>query len=300
MNKKLILVAIYFFLIFAVSLFALEWPVENPMLKSTFAENKGGSFNTGIDIVAEMPSVKAVADGEVIYYREENSNLFSLPSGLGNFVILEHDRQLRTLYANLGTESFLKNKNKNKAKAGDVIGIIDNNGTSEENYFHFEVIDRELREIVNPVVLFPVIPDSRKPVIEEVSIKGEGESNYTRLYSRNNIKAGKYDLSAVIYDISENRRQTGKDRVAPYTINIYLNGEEVSALKYNSLKKSNNTLTINGKSTGAKEYYPFPDNPWQIYLGNFDFKIGTIRIEIAAGDYAGNETIRNFLLISGR
>lgn len=298
MKKVLISVAIYLFLIFAVPLFALEWPVENPMLKSTFAENKGGSFNTGIDIVAEKPPVKAVADGDVIYYREENSNLFSLPSGLGNFVILEHDRQLRTLYANLGTESFLKNKD--RAKAGDVLGVISNNGIASERYFHFEVIDRELSEIVNPVVLFPLIPDSTKPVIEEVSIKREGENNYTRLYSRNTIKAGKYDLSAVIYDISENRRQTGKDRVAPYKVSIYLNGEEVYALKYNSLKNNNNTLAINGKSVGAKEYYPFPDNPWQIYLGNFDFKIGTIRIEIVTGDYAGNETTRNFLLISGR
>jgi len=273
--------------------FSLQWPVENPELKAAFAEKRGSSYNTGIDIGGREQPVLAVADGEIVYYHEENNNFSAIPSGLGNFIILEHDRQLRTVYAFLKNDSIKSNKY--KVSAGEIIAETGDSGSASGQHLHFEVIDLELNEIINPLILIPAAKDKTKPVLREVFIKDTKNNEYRSLSGRNELKSGRFEISAVIYDTSEFNKYLYQ--IAPYKINLFINGEEAASLVYNSIKKSGNSLVLSSNLKTADEFY-IEESDWQIILGDFDIKPGTSRIEISAGDYAGNETVREFLVIS--
>ncbi len=274
-------------------LFSLQWPVEKRILKASFGERRGDYYHTGIDIGGGEQQVVSVADGEVVYYQDGENNSSVIPSGLGNFIILEHDRQLRTTYAHLKNNSIIKDRD--KFTAGEVLGLIGDSGAANGPHLHFEVIDRELNEIVNPLVLLPALGDRTKPVIKDVFIKSSSGGEYQKLVNRSEIKAGKYDLSALLFDTSEHVNYYCQ--IAPYKINIYINGEETAVIIYNSIRKNGNSLVMSSNLKSINDYYISEDN-WQVYIGQFELKAGTVRIEISVSDYAGNEAVREFLVIS--
>ena len=283
------------FFINSVFLFSLQWPVENPVIKSNFGEKTGSYYNTGIDVISDKTDVYAVDKGEVVYYQEENNHFSALPSGLGNFIVIEHDKLLRTTYGHLAN-NFI-GKEKVNVSSGEVIAKIGDSGSSNGRYLHFELVDKELGELVNPLVLLPGIADKSKPVIKEVFIKNSGAVQYKTLENNGEIKAGKHDLSAIIYDLSENMKYFCP--IAPHSIKVYINGEESLSIIYNSIKKSGNFLVLNSNNRNIKDYY-IDDENWQIYLGQFDFKPGVTRIEITVSDFKGNENIKEFKIISLR
>ena len=280
-------------LLLPVMAFPLHWPVEKPALCATFGESRGDYYHTGIDIGGGEQEVYSVADGEVIYYQQENNRLSSLPSGLGNFVVIEHDRQLRTMYAHLKAGSI--DTSGENVSAGDIIGRTSDSGASKGVHLHFEVIDRELNEFVNPLILLPAMGDRTKPVIRDVFIKISTDSEYTNLPGRSNIVSGKYDIAAEIYDVSEHVNYLCQ--VAPYKVNLYINGEMTSSMVYNSIKKSGNYLAPVNNPVYVRDLYIDKSN-WKIHLGQFDFKPGTIRLEIEAADFAGNQSSKELILYS--
>jgi len=273
----------------------LQWPVENPVVKANFGEKTGSYYNTGIDIISKSPDAFAVDKGEIVYYQEENNHFSALPSGLGNFIVIEHDRLLRTTYGHLD-DNFI-GKEKVNVAAGEVIGKIGDSGSSNGRYLHFELIDREFGELVNPLILLPVIGDKTKPLIKEVFLKNSGSAQYKTVANNEEIKAGKYDLSAIIYDLGENMNYFYQ--VAPYSIKVYINGEESLSIVYNSIKKSGNHLVLSSNNRNVKDYYLDNEN-WQIYLGQFDFRPGVTMIEISVSDFKGNEIIKELKIISLR
>ena len=290
--KNIFLICFFFNSIF---LFSLQWPVEKPVVKANFGDKAGSYYNTGIDVISEKPDVFAVDKGEVVYYQEEKNYFSALPSGLGNFIVIEHEKLLRTTYGHLD-DNFIGKEKVNVAE-GEVIGKIGDSGSSNGRYLHFELIDREFGELVNPLVLLPAIADKSKPIIAEVFIKNSGTEQYKTLEAKGEIIAGKYDLSAMVYDLSDNMNYFCQ--VAPYSIKLYINGEESLSIMYNSIKKSNNYLVLSSNNKNVKDYYVDNEN-WQVYLGQFDFKPGVTRLEISASDFKGNERIKEFRITSLR
>ncbi|MCL2295212.1 MAG: M23 family metallopeptidase [Spirochaetes bacterium] len=290
--KKIFLIC---FFLNTAFLFSMQWPVENPVVKANFGEKRGNSFNTGISITSANPNVFAVGDGEVIFYQKENNHFSALPSGLGNFIVIEHDI-FRTVYSHL--DHNFAGKKKVNVTAGEVIGQIGDSGSSIGRYLHIEFADMEFGKLINPLILFPGIADNTRPVIREVFIKRHqagGTEEYTVLRNNEEIEAGKYYLSAIIYDI--NRGINYYRQVAPYSIRVNINEEEALSIVYNSIKKSGNYLVLTSNNKSVREFY-IENGSWKINLGQFDFQPGAIRIEIFASDFMGNETTREFRIIS--
>ncbi len=146
-------------------------------------------------------------------------------------------------------------------------------------------------------MLLSHIDDKSKPVIKELFFKNSGTAQYKTLENNTEIKAGKYDLSVIIYDISE--KMNYFCQIAPYKIKLYINGEELLSIMYNSIKKNGNYLALSSINKSVKDYY-ISDNNWEIYLGQFDFRPGAATIEISASDFTGNETAKEFKIISLR
>lgn len=110
----------------------LPWPVDNGRIVNRFGQQvhpvlKTVTLNYGVDIaVPENSPVKAVADGVV-------SKIFWLPS-FENIVIITHDGNFRTVYANL-SDIFVNEGE--KVKSGQTIG---KSGDSlEGSIVHFEI-----------------------------------------------------------------------------------------------------------------------------------------------------------------
>ena len=113
-------------------IFCVEWPqdsYENDDFISYFGQNIAGRISTSI-VFANPAEVKAVKDGKLLIIMSnisDDSEFF--PSTLGNTVILCHDDDLISVYANLDGESTLDSiGTKTVLKEGDIIGETGNSG----------------------------------------------------------------------------------------------------------------------------------------------------------------------------
>jgi len=83
-----------------------------------------------LDIAASSGTdIKAAADGKVIFSGQK--------SGYGNVVILEHDHQIKTVYAHA---SKLLVKEGQQVKKGEAIAKVGSTGRSTGPHLHFEVL----------------------------------------------------------------------------------------------------------------------------------------------------------------
>jgi len=111
-------------------------------------------FHTGIDLATqEGQPVRAAADGLVVGARPMTDGAGTL-IGYGNFVILEHDGNLKTLYAHLKT---MLVKEGQTVRRGQLVGLVGSTGNSTGSHTHFEV--RIANTPVDPVNFLTPTPD---------------------------------------------------------------------------------------------------------------------------------------------
>jgi len=115
--------------------FAFQWPVEKPVLTATFCENRSNHFHGGIDLGGGELEVYPIEDGEIIFYFEEGDSICGIPTGLGNFLVVEHPRGIRSLYAHLKQDSI--EVGSYAVKKTDLLGIIGDSGGSMGKLLHF-------------------------------------------------------------------------------------------------------------------------------------------------------------------
>lgn len=94
-------------------------------------------MHKGIDFKAPLGTpVVATADGVVI--KAEH-----FKSGYGKHIIIRHDDQFQTLYAQL---SAMEVKEGDEVKKGQAIGAVGNSGTSTGSHLHYEVIKEGMQQ----------------------------------------------------------------------------------------------------------------------------------------------------------
>ena len=274
-----------------ISGYSLQWPVENKQVTSTFAEKQGDHYQSGIDIGGEEQNVVSVADGKVVFFFEEDSNMSDIPCGMGSFIVIEHERSLKTTYSHLKKGSVAKNRE--DVKRGDKIGVTGDTGASSGRQLHFEVVDGELNQIVNPLKLLSEGEDKTRPVIKKIILKNEDISFQKELSRRERVKTGKYCLTAQVYDVCGDVDYFCP--TAPYSISVYLNGEQVIEIKYDTLVRDGGKVVLADNSAPVEEYYTENDD-WEVNIGEINLIPGTVRLEISVKDFAGNESTRDRLL----
>jgi len=110
-------------------------PVKKYIVTSHYGQRihpiKGTSkLHKGIDLIskADHYPIYASNDGKVI--------VSSKDSGYGNYVIVDHGNDIRTVYAHLSKVSVKKGA---KINAGQVVGIMGDSGLATAMHLHFEV-----------------------------------------------------------------------------------------------------------------------------------------------------------------
>ncbi len=288
---KKILFPLIIFLVVNLSVFSLQWPVENMIVTSTFAEKRGDHYHSGIDIGGGEQDVVAVSDGRVVFIFEEDSPLSDIPCGMGSFIVIEHERSLKTTYSHLKKGSVIKNR-ENVAK-GEKIGVIGDTGASRGSQLHFEVVDGELNQIVNPLKLLSEGNDTTKPIIKKIALNSADKSVQKVLSRRERVKTGKYMLTAEVYDVCGDVDYFCP--TAPYSISVYLNGEQTLEIKYDTLVREGGAVVLEGNSASVDSFYT-GEGDWTVNIGEINLIPGTIRLEISVKDFSGNETTRDRLL----
>jgi hypothetical protein len=266
----------------------IDWPVEKRLLTGTFGENRKDHFHGGIDISGGEQEVRPIADGEVLFTFEEGEDCAALPSGLGSFVVIEHDKELRSVYAHLKKGSVIAGAE--KVKQTDVIGIIGDSGSSNGKHLHLTLIDREFDQVVNPLLILPPIPDKRFPEVRSVQLR-QGQ-NVVDVYNGITVVPGLMDIILDVRDSAENTKLYVP--MAPFKVSGYANGEELFQVNYEALREKDGTLIL--EKSAEKSFPQFYREEWKIKPGTIQLNPGDVRLEISVQDFAGNETNRMYLL----
>ena len=105
------------------------WPLEGKVI-SEFGLKNNGKRNDGINISAPIGTkISAVENGIVAYAGNELK-------GLGNLLIIKHDKDYMTIYAH---NDELKVKKGERVKRGDVIATVGKTGRVSSPQLHFEI-----------------------------------------------------------------------------------------------------------------------------------------------------------------
>ena len=287
MTKRCFRLAIFLFG-FSSIMMAYQWPVEDFILIKTFGDGLEGNFSCGVFLGGGPQDVAAVEDGDVIFIQDQDEGLSDLPSGLGNFVVLEHERSLVSLYANLYSLNG-ELLSGGSLKGGEPLGTIANTGEPSGVAFYLEMMDREFNRIVNPLRLLPLLEDSIFPVIENVEVVMEERFFLTE--EGREVSSGEGELFAILYDPSQ--FHPFLQPTAPYRINLFINGEEFFYQPFEVIEARQGALTL----ITQKDQRSFQDlyaGKNRFRMGKYAFNPGETILEVIVSDFFGNETTKTY------
>ena len=87
--------------VLAFSNVSFRWPLNNPVLTSTYGESRADHFHDGMDFISSDSRVFPVKEGKLLY--AWNRSLFPLENywGGGNYKIIKHDDEYVSYYMHL-------------------------------------------------------------------------------------------------------------------------------------------------------------------------------------------------------
>ena len=276
--KKTAAFLISLVLIFSAA-FSVEWPQEEfnkDAVLSYFGQNIEGTISTSL-IFKDPAEVKAINDGKVlIVMSAETDDSEFFPSTLGNAVIVCHDDDLISVYANMDNDSVIeKLGTKKTVKQGEIIGETGNSGWQKtRSNLEFQIIDLQKSAAINPKILLP---------------RTENEVDYsiTGIILQN--KEGKF------FDIKESRTfpsgsykvyQTRNKIAVPYKTTITINGVEHDQIAFDTIGQENGRLYVSGEKEKYTALDIYPNNTL-ILLGSLMLTPGRSTLGITAQDFLG-------------
>ncbi len=285
----LVLVAALLFFGTPISLFSFEWPLEKTEIVATFGENRHGDFLKGIEVVGSQKGITPVEQGEIIFHTQAGTNLpHRLHTGLGNMVVLQHERGIRSVYGHL--ESPVKHEPL-FARAGEIFGQTGSSGIVDGPFLYLQIIDSEVSRFVNPLLSLPIFSDDAEPFIERIVL--EKEDRLFVLGSGTVVPKGTYILRVMTYDTSS--ALSSFRPMAPYSIKIYINGEEKQGISFESIAVSDGKAVPAGRTD--LNFNRLYDDKWEMVPGEITLHTGEVLLEVVVSDFNGNETVRDTRIV---
>ncbi len=261
------------------ALVAFEWPQDSQPIEVLFSESREGNFNSGV-IFSNSSEVKVAERGRLIMTLKNNiSDMGWFESPLGNTAIVAHSNDMISVYSNL--TNIRVEPSERDLVEGDMIGISGESAWKSGNEgLHFQVIDTQMKTIINPVVLMNDVIQVRGGVIANVVAVNRNGVEFP-MYNGAVLEAGSYRLYMDM-----------PDSTMIHNSLVTLNGEVKETVNYDTLRQSDGELMIFG-NTG----YNFDD----IYPGNDKMRLaelilsrGVNTIEIALLNVGQTQTSTRF------
>lgn len=313
-------------------------PVKIPIyLSATFGELRTNSFHAGVDIKTQGKTgyrVYAVADGYV-------SRIGVSPWGYGNVVYVTHNDGFMSVYAHL--ESFNKTidkyvrkkqfasksykqtlfleKGEIPVKAGDILGLSGNSGSSGGPHLHYELRDVN-QHPVNPFFFGLKINDKVKPTIngiaiypaEKSSVNGSDETAFLELVNNNgkySIKNGAIQVNGTVnFGISAyDQANESNNHNGVYSIELFADNRLIfkmlfDSFSYDETRYVNSLIDYKTFINDKIRYVRTEIDDYNI-LSMYDEKSGSVtlkkgdRVEMkyVVKDYFGNVSTVEFKLV---
>ncbi len=260
--------------------FNFRWPVDDNTITATFGESRSTHFHNGIDIGGGEQNVYPVDDGEVVYYFEEGNSPGDIPTGLGNFIVVEHGKEVRSVYCHLKKNSILKSKY--NVEKTDCIGLTGSTGFSKGIHLHFSLIDLESGSLINPLLFLPKYVDRVSPHIGRIYAVRNGKK--IELKNGMSISPGKVRITAEIYDRITLRGM----EVSPYRIVLKIGKKVVVDIVYDLLKRKNGKTVLSGvDGVFFKDFYTSGKiSEWEVSPGILNLKKGRVELEISVWEFS--------------
>lgn len=274
-----------FILLFSLcSLYALEWPVEQPVFSRLFGQRiHSTTFEQGI-VFDNAEMVRSSDTGMLLMTIEKKNRMRHFPSTLGNAFIFSHEDGLQTVYGNLESTGLLKNRT--HVEMGNAIGKTGHTGWGRKGDLLFQVIDREKQVFINPQLLLPGITDTVKPAIQTVFLE-DSEGQRIPVNQQKSIQKGSYGLYAEITDtVSE-----GQGMLNVFRVSIFVNGVNIRILPFETMNPKEGSLCLGATALTDTLLFKHDD---AVYLGNVILNRGRSDIVITARDINGNERSETF------
>lgn len=270
------------------SVFSFEWPIEEPQVVSTFGSPEGRSYKKGIELSSAESEVAPIERGEVIFRGSEYAQgSHDIPLPLGNMVVLQHERGIRSVYGHLAAAV---DQAAPFYDASESFGRIGSSGIIDRELIFLQIIDSEVNRFINPMLSLPSLADSAEPRLEAVTLQA-GSTTY-QLDRDQEVTQGEYRMLIETFDVSS--ALDSLQRMAPYSIKVYLNGEEQISLGFESLSvKDWTAVPTSQREVSAPELY---SGQWLYNLGRLMLQPGVALIEVFVSDFAGNEISRTYRL----
>lgn len=259
----------------ALSLFniSFRWPVDNPVITSTFGESRWDHFHDGMDVISPDRKVYPVAAGKLVYYW--NRARFPLDNypGMGNYRIIDHGNSLVGIYGHLGDDATARTE----FSPTEPLGFMGNTGHSLAMHLHFTLVRPGDKKSVNPLGVLPAVVDTRPPMHLGTFIRiGE---KYIPLRAKTSYRLTQhYPLLLEINDSMQ-----GRERLGVYRLTVILNDQKVLDTEFSEIKSDKNILTLQGMT--SEDLY---DEKGYYRVGGVKYVEGENRVKVVALDYGGN------------
>ncbi len=283
--KKTPLLAVL--LLFTTFIFAYRWPLDSNIVTRLFASCDGRTVSHGIEIIGNNGAVRPIEEGELIFFSDSLRSA-AIPSTLGTFAVLEHRGNLRSVYTHLDPGSF--SPEKIRYSSSDVLGSAGTSGYIPGKRLGLLIYDRELDQLVNPLLILPELQDQSVPVIEKVLLKSNDQKKY--LEDTTALLPGSYQVFADVYDTAE--KLPYLQTLPPYRLILHSSGRIVTELVLSSIHLKEGTLVIGEEETPVEDMY---EDGLGYALGEFRYTGGEMSIELTVEDFSGNSAQKVFSFI---
>ncbi|NNM54102.1 MAG: hypothetical protein HKM05_05205 [Spirochaetales bacterium] len=290
MKPSLPLVATLLVVASLAQLSAYDWPSSDITVRKNFAQRTGNSFEPGLEFETSASNLTAPEKGQVIFsFSPDTGNPQNLPSSLGGFVVVAHSDQLRTLVSGLTPQPWLTSVH---VSSGDPLGSIRNGTSGTPTDHQLMVFDQQLGELVNPLLVFPPIPDERSPVILDVKLVGNAPDSSASLFAHSHFSVGYWTL--YVDAVDPGNSDSGSSQKGLYSVSAYLNGNEVFRTALTSLQDKNGQFAIKGTGKPLRDVI-VGDHEWR--LGKIFLNQGTNILELVVKDFQGKESGKTFHIL---
>jgi hypothetical protein len=254
-----------------------------------FGGNAGQGFRVEDVLHASDVPVRPIAPGTVVFVFQKGSQRGPVPSPLGDFVVVQHDRGFRSIYGHLDPASIRSNLK--VVTQHTVVGRSGESGYSEQSGLSLRVIDSKRHRLVNPLVVLPSLRDRLDPEVHAVYLKSTGLAPLTEGLV---IRPGRW---SVLADISDQGQGTGAPApVAPYSLDLSLDGTQISHVEFQDLRFRKGELFLDSSYRWNFDALYLGRSLYN--LGEPDLQAGTHSLRLRTTDFAGHETIVNRTIIA--
>lgn len=252
---------------------SFRWPVESPIITSTFGESRWDHFHDGMDVISPDQTVYPVNSGDLVFYWNKARFPFDEYPGIGNYVILDHGNDLISMYGHL-VDGIAP---KSTYHDGDAIGGMGNTGHSMATHLHFTLYNRTGKKSINPFSVLPKIEDAKQPA--HVATWFRIGDRYIQLRDKGNYRiTAHHPLLLEITDTISKR-----ERLGVYKLAVQINDRTVLDVEFNEIDSSKNILTVGGFASqdlfDEKGYYR---------IAGAKYVEGENRVKVIATDFNGN------------